>query len=113
MQHQLCFWEHAARTIPRKTRQATNENEETAEQTEETTFPLTLDNYTVSSDGAEFSEKEITYETQPESIVANNQGTAEMLLQLGLTDEITGVAALYGEPDESVSEEFVRNPGPG
>lgn len=88
----------------------TNENEETAEQIEETTFPLTLDNYTVSSDGAEFSEKEITYEAQPESVVANNQGTAELLLQLGLTDEITGVAALYGEPDESVSEEFTEIP---
>lgn len=85
-------------------------NGETTEQTEETTFPLTLNNYTVSSDGAEFTEKEITYESRPESIVANNQGTAEMLLQLGLSEELIGVAALYGEPDEAVAEDFADIP---
>ncbi|OJF93910.1 ABC transporter substrate-binding protein [Alkalibacterium sp. 20] len=88
----------------------TTDNEEPTEQTEETAFPLTLDNYTVSSEGAEFSEKEITYESRPESIVANNQGTAELLLQLGLADDITGVAALYGAGDEAVAEDFSSIP---
>ena len=49
------------------------------EQTEKTTFPLTMDNYTASSEGAVFSKKEITYESSPISIVANkprNSGVA-------------------------------------
>ncbi len=85
-------------------------NKESTEQAEVTTFPLTLDNYTVSSEGAEFSGKEITYESRPESIVANNQGTAELLLQLGLAEDIKGVAALYGEGDETVAEDFSSIP---
>lgn len=85
-------------------------DKESKEQMENTTFPMTLENYTVSSEGAEFSKKEITYESRPESIVANNQGTAELLLQLGLADEITGVAALYGEGDTTVAEDFSKIP---
>lgn len=85
-------------------------DKESKEQMENTTFPLTLDNYIVSSEGAAFSKKEITYESRPESIVANNQGTAELLLQLGLADEITGVAALYGEGDATVAEDFATIP---
>ena len=85
-------------------------DKESEEQMESTTFPLTLDNYTVSSEGATFSKKEITYESRPESVVANNQGTAELLLQLGLADEITGVAALYGEGDATVAEDFSKIP---
>ncbi|SFC38671.1 iron complex transport system substrate-binding protein [Alkalibacterium subtropicum] len=87
-----------------------DETEETNEQAEENTYPLTLDNYTVSEDGAEFTEKEITYESRPESIVANNQGTAELLLHLGLAEDLTGVAALYGEGDADVSEGFADIP---
>ncbi|WP_051237885.1 ABC transporter substrate-binding protein [Lacticigenium naphthae] len=83
---------------------------DTTVQTEDSTFPLTLDNYTVSADGSEFSKKKITYESRPESIVANNQGTAELLLQLGLAEDIVGVAALYGAGDETVSEDFSNIP---
>ncbi|MFO8070102.1 MAG: ABC transporter substrate-binding protein [Alkalibacterium sp.] len=97
-------------TDPTEDQAGTNENDEPTEQTEATTFPLTLANYTVSSEGAEFSEKEITYESRPETIVANNQGTAELLLQLGLAEDITGVAALYGEGDETVAEDFSTIP---
>ncbi|MGB7460112.1 MAG: ABC transporter, partial [Carnobacterium jeotgali] len=85
-------------------------NEQSTEQSGKTTFPLTLDNYTASSEGAVFSEKEITYESSPKSIVANNQGTAELLIQLGLAEDIVGVAALYGEGDETVTEEFSSIP---
>ncbi|SIN99447.1 iron complex transport system substrate-binding protein [Carnobacterium alterfunditum] len=87
-----------------------NVDEKATEQAAETTFPLTLNNYTVSSEGAVFSKKEITYESSPKSIVANNQGTAELLLQIGLAEDIIGVAALYGEGDETVAEDFASIP---
>lgn len=73
-------------------------------------FPLTLENYTGSSEGTKFSAKEITYKSLPTSIVANNQGTAELLLQLGLGEDLVGVAALYGEGDKTVAEEFSKIP---
>ncbi|MER2002624.1 MAG: ABC transporter substrate-binding protein [Carnobacterium inhibens] len=85
-------------------------SEQSTEQTGKTTFPLTLDNYTASSEGAVFSKKEVTYESSPKSIVANNQGTAELLIQLGLAEDIVGVAALYGEGDETVTEDFSNIP---
>lgn len=87
-----------------------NTDKKSTEQVEETTFPLTLNNYTVSSEGAVFSEKEITYEASPKSIVANNQGTAELLLQMGLAEDLVGVAALYGEGDETVADDFASIP---
>ncbi len=87
-----------------------NVDEKATEQVAETTFPLTLDNYSVSSEGAVFSKKEIIYESSPKSIVANNQGTAELLLQIGLAEDIVGVAALYGEGDETVAEDFASIP---
>ncbi|WP_407391236.1 ABC transporter substrate-binding protein [Carnobacterium jeotgali] len=92
------------------TEDQTNTDNKSTEQIAGTTFPLTLDNYTASSEGAVFSEKEITYESSPKSIVANNQGTAELLIQLGLAEDIVGVAALYGEGDETVTEEFSSIP---
>ncbi|WP_414839305.1 ABC transporter substrate-binding protein [Carnobacterium sp. TMP28] len=87
---------------------STNNQDSTNENASE--FPLTLDNYTVSSEGAEFSAKDITYKSRPTSIVANNQGTAELLLQLGLGEDMVGVAALYGEGDKTVAEEFSNIP---
>ena len=90
--------------------QTSSKNDEEGTNKNSAAFPLTLNNYTVSSEGAKFSEKEIIYKSRPTSIVANNQGTAELLLQLGLIKDMTGVAALYGEGDKTVAEDFSEIP---
>ena len=90
--------------------QTSSKNDEEGTNKNSAAFPLTLNNYTVSSEGAKFSEKDITYKSRPTSIVANNQGTAELLLQLGLIKDMTGVAALYGEGDKTVAEDFSEIP---
>ncbi|WP_091067597.1 ABC transporter substrate-binding protein [Paenibacillus sp. NFR01] len=75
-----------------------------------TVYPLTLDNYTKNGEGAEWQTKTQTFDKAPEKVVANTQGAAELLIKLGLTDKIVGVAALYGQGDPAVAEEFKKLP---
>ncbi|WP_180272703.1 ABC transporter substrate-binding protein [Konateibacter massiliensis] len=69
-------------------------------------YPVTITSYSVSSDGSTWEKIEETFEASPERVVCNNQGTAELMLRLGLADKIIGIAAVYGEPAEDIAEEF-------
>ncbi|RSK29152.1 hypothetical protein EJF36_20950 [Bacillus sp. HMF5848] len=83
--------------------------EEAAEDKGKTQYPLTIDNY-LTTDGFTYETHTQTFEASPEKIVANTQGMAEILVHLGLTDKIVGVAALYGETDAEITEEFNKIP---
>lgn len=71
---------------------------------------VSVDTYSVSSDGATWTPITTTYDKDYQRIVANNQGTANLLIRLGLGDRIVGVAAVYGLAPEDVAEEFDKIP---
>ncbi|MCR5255111.1 MAG: ABC transporter substrate-binding protein [Acetatifactor sp.] len=73
-------------------------------------YPVTAETYSVSSDGATWTPVSTTYEGGYERIVANNQGTATLLIRLGLSDKIVGVAAVFGPAPEDVADEFQALP---
>ncbi|WP_238654723.1 ABC transporter substrate-binding protein [Paenibacillus piscarius] len=75
-----------------------------------TVYPLTIENYANNGEGTEWKAKAQTFDKAPEKVVANTQGAAELLIKLGLTDKIVGVAALYGAGDPAVQEEFKKIP---
>ncbi|OKP81802.1 hypothetical protein A3844_25115 [Paenibacillus helianthi] len=75
-----------------------------------TVYPLTIENYTNNGEGTEWKAKSQTFDKAPEKVVANTQGAAELLIKLGLTDKMVGVAALYGAGDPAVQEEFKKIP---
>ncbi|WP_168118807.1 ABC transporter substrate-binding protein [Paenibacillus sp. HB172176] len=76
-----------------------------------TVYPLVISNYTLNSDAEEPKAKNQTFEKAPERVVANTQPVAELLIKLGLTDKLVGVAALNGAGDPEVSpEEFAKIP---
>ncbi|PWW43258.1 MULTISPECIES: ABC transporter substrate-binding protein [Paenibacillus] len=86
---------------------------ETAKQVEntgKTSYPLTIENFTISGEGGEWKPKSQTFEKAPERVVANTQSAAEMLIKLGLTDKIVGVAALYGTVTPDVADDFAKIP---
>lgn len=88
---------------------ANKENETAKEQTSDTSaYPLTISNYSI-SDGV-WSPKDQVFKAAPTRVVANNQSTAELLIRLGLTDSMVGVAALYGATEEDIKEEFSKIP---
>lgn len=80
--------------------------EETAspEVAEDSYYPVSVDTYTVSSDGATWTPVTTEYTAEPQRVVANNQGTANLLIRLGLADKLVGVAAVYGPAPEDVAE---------
>ena len=82
--------------------------EETAspEVAEDSYYPVSADTYTVSSDGATWTPVTTEYTAEPQRVVANNQGTANLLIRLGLADKLVGVAAVYGPAPEDVAEQF-------
>lgn len=86
-----------------------NNEQEASEVTVETEYPLTIENY-LTSDGFTYETHTQTFEAAPDKIVANTQGIAEVLVHLGLTDKIVGVAALYGETDPEIADEFAKIP---
>ena len=55
--------------------------EETAspEEAEDSYYPVSADTYTVSSDGATWTPVTTEYTAEPQRVVANNQGTANLL----------------------------------
>ena len=82
--------------------------EETAspEVAEDSYYPVSVDTYTVSSDGATWTPVTTEYTAEPQRVVANNHGTANLLIRLGLADKLVGVAAVYGPAPEDVAEQF-------
>lgn len=82
----------------------------TAAPSTNTVYPLTIENYTNNGEGTAWTAKSVTFDKAPEKVVANTQGAAELLIKLGLTDKMVGVAALYGAGDPSVQEEFKKIP---
>ncbi|MCH4169003.1 MAG: ABC transporter substrate-binding protein [Streptococcaceae bacterium] len=74
----------------------------------ETTYPLTIENYTRAEGGTKWTKKDQTFESAPKSVVANVRPMAELLLHLGLQDSISGVGGVFGEADESVADEFAK-----
>ncbi|MFE6076359.1 ABC transporter substrate-binding protein [Paenibacillus sp. NPDC057886] len=79
-----------------------------ASNTAQTTYPLTVSNYT--TENGAWVAKEQTFDKAPERVVANTQGAAELLVRLGLTDKIVGVAALFGNVPEDIADEFNKIP---
>lgn len=75
-----------------------------------TVYPLSIENYTMKSEGGTWEKKTQTFNKAPERVVANTQPIAELLIKLGLTDKLVGVAALYGELDPEVAGEFAKVP---
>jgi len=74
----------------------------------QTTYPLTISNY--KTENGTWVAKEQTFDKTPERVVANTQGAAELLIRLGLTDNIVGVAALYGNVPADIVDDFNRIP---
>ncbi len=81
---------------------------QTNQQSSSVSYPITVSNYSI-NDGNWTSRQQV-FEAAPTRVVANNQSTAELLIRLGLTDTMAGVAALYGETSEDIAEEFLKIP---
>jgi iron complex transport system substrate-binding protein len=73
-------------------------------------FPLTLDNYAIPKEGGAWQPYKVTFEAEPQRVVANTQAAAELLIKLGLGDKVVGVGALYGEAGVDVKAEFDKIP---
>lgn len=73
-----------------------------------TTYPLTVSNYKV-TDGT-WTSKDQTFHQTPQRVVANTQTTAELLIHLGLTERIVGVAAIFSESAEDIAADFAKIP---
>lgn len=69
-------------------------------------YPVSVETYNVSSDGATWTPVTTEYTGEPERVVANCQGTATLLIRLGLANKLVGVAAVYGPAPSDVAEEF-------
>ena len=77
-------------------------------ETSDTVYPLTISNFTI-KDGS-WQEKDQIFETAPSRIVATTQPIAELMIRLGLTDKMVGVAAVYGATPADIAEEFSKIP---
>ncbi|MNC07745.1 corrinoid ABC transporter substrate-binding protein [compost metagenome] len=75
-----------------------------------TVYPLTIENYTNNGEGTPWQAKKQTFSKAPSRVVANTQGAGELMVKLGLTDKVVGVAAIYGEGDPAVAQEFKKIP---
>lgn len=72
------------------------------------TQTVTITNYTNSTDATKWDKKEIDYTLNPTRVVANTRPAAELLLHLGLKENIVGVGADFGIYDESVKEDYLE-----
>lgn len=81
---------------------------QTYQQSSPASYPLTVSNYSI-NDGNWTARQQI-FKAAPTRVVANNQSTAELLIRLGLTDTMVGVAALYGEISEDIADKFSSIP---
>lgn len=82
----------------------------TAAPAAKTVYPLTIENFTKPGEAGAWSAKKQTFDEAPKRVVANTQGAAELLIKLGLTDTMVGVAALYGSGDATIADEFKKIP---
>lgn len=74
----------------------------------DTVYPLTISNFTI-KDGS-WQEKDQIFEMTPSRIVATTQPIAELLIRLGVTDKMVGVAAVYGATSPDIADEFAKIP---
>lgn len=81
-------------------------NNSSATTTSDNYYPVHVETYNVSSDGATWTPVTTEYSSEPTRVVANCQGTATLLIRLGLADKLVGVAAVYGPAPNDVAEEF-------
>lgn len=72
----------------------------------QTTYPITVSNYT--TENGSWVKKDQTFDKAPERVVANTQGAAELMIRLGLTDKLVGVAALFGSVPDDIADEFKK-----
>ena len=98
----------SASSNPENTTQKAETADSQTSQQSGSSYPLTVSNYSI-NDGNWTSRQQV-FEAAPTRVVANNQSTAELLIRLGLTDTMAGVAALYGETSEDIAEEFLSIP---
>jgi len=71
-------------------------------------YPLTIQNYSRTDEGASWEKKDQVFDRAPERIMANTRPAAELLLHLGLGDKIVGVGANFGVPDPSVEAQYAK-----
>ena len=71
-------------------------------------YPLTIQNYSRTEEGASWEKKDQVFDRAPERIMANTRPAAELLLHLGLGDKIVGVGANFGVPDPTVAEQYAK-----
>ena len=103
-----CASSSASSNQEKKTQKTETVDLQTNQQSSLVSYPLTVSNYSI-NDGNWTSRQQV-FEAAPKRVVANNQSTAELLIRLGLTDTMAGVAALYGETSEDIAEEFLKIP---
>lgn len=104
-----CSKSDSPSTTESKTSEVTKEAD-VAESQSSTTYPLTINNYSIEDDGAVWASKDQVFESAPQKIVCNMQGSAELLIRLGLGDRIVGVAGVFGDVDSDIKEEFDKIP---
>lgn len=67
---------------------------------------VTVTNYWNNAGSTDFEEKQMTYKAVPKKVFVNTKPAAELLLHLGLKDNITGVGADFGRGDVEVEKEY-------
>lgn len=85
----------------------------TAQKTSETTdakgdYPITVSNYSRADESSKWKKFDVTFDEAPQRVVANVRPAAELLLHLGLADQIAGVGGDFGAADESVAAEYKK-----
>lgn len=81
-------------------------NEATTSSSTEAAYPVTIENYTRPDASADWKEFSVTFDKAPERVLVNVRPAAELLLHLGLKDQIAGVGGVFGAADPEVEEEF-------
>lgn len=69
-------------------------------------YPITISNYTRSDENAKWSNFDVVFNEAPKAVVANVKPSAELLLHLGLADNIAGVGGNFGVSDPEVEKEY-------
>ncbi|QAA23178.1 ABC transporter substrate-binding protein [Sporolactobacillus terrae] len=69
-------------------------------------YPLTIHNYTKAEGGSEWKKKDQVIKKQPKRVMATTRTVAELLLHLGLKEQIVGVGGNFGAPDQTVAKDY-------
>ena len=81
-----------------------------ASEAADASYPVTISNWDLANDGAEWVEREATYDHEPERVFVATQGTANVLIRLGLGSKIVGVGGVFGAVPEDIKDEFEAIP---